>query len=229
MDRSSPHHSGSLLGRAVYANSSIGPIPRFTAINRSYETSADSQEASISAKDRQNSYRTSNPKKRRNVLDNTTVCAIQPPRKKPRKTQTASSQRATLASYSTDTSKPNLLALSEFQANPRSGPKVPLSRDRSLKLGPCARPQQRYQPCREVKVMPSIEHRIDPQNPRHSAHPWDDPVVQNLNEDDSSHLCSQRNDSRGGKLAFRMVNQDSCDIRSAGQPFSDTVRPYVPA
>ncbi|KAL8856770.1 MAG: hypothetical protein Q9178_006607 [Gyalolechia marmorata] len=123
---------------------------------------------------------TSNRKKRWNVLDNTTAHARQPPHKKRRKAQTASSQRATLASYSTDTN-----------------PKVTLSRSLSLKLGPSARPEQRYQPCREVKVMPSIEHRIDPQNPRHSAHPWDDPIVQNLNEDDSSNLCSQRNNSHG--------------------------------
>ena len=75
--------------------------------------------------------------------------------------------------------------------------------------------------------MPSIEHRIDPQNPRHSAHPWDDPVVQNLNEDDSPHLCSQRDNSHGGKLAFPMLNQDSYDIRSDGQSFSDTFRPYL--
>ncbi|KAL8919775.1 MAG: hypothetical protein Q9172_004829 [Xanthocarpia lactea] len=77
------------------------------------------------------------------------------------------------------------------------GPEVTLSKSLSLKLGPSARPEQRHQPCREVKVMPSIEHVIDPQNPRHSAHPWDDPIVQNLNEDDSSHLCSQRNNSHG--------------------------------
>ncbi|KAL8904464.1 MAG: hypothetical protein Q9171_007042 [Xanthocarpia ochracea] len=44
-------------------------------------------------------HRTPNRKKRWNVLDNTTAHARQPPHKKRRKTQTASSQRATLASH----------------------------------------------------------------------------------------------------------------------------------
>ena len=241
MHHSSPHHSGSFLGRAVYANSSIGPIPGFTAINRSHETSADSGEAFTSAKDRQKckiplsklaksqesqgvlsgtplvsietkvacqsssstTFRpptghhrgdrrwssdpldprgnrsghgpgpppksatyipseesqkktplpdigqsttsvsgskqhlsiqktsppsihpkscSSNPntKKRWNVLDNTTAHARQPPHKKRRRAQTASSQRATVASYSTDASMWKLFgpALSDFMLNP---------------------------------------------------------------------------------------------------------------
>lgn len=39
----------------------------------------------------------------------------------------------------------------------------------------------RKQPLREVKVVQSVEHRVDPQNPSHIPCPWDDPLVSDAN------------------------------------------------
>ena len=44
-------------------------------------------------------------------------------------------------------------------------------------------------PIRKVKLLQSIEHRIDPHNPKHSPYPWDDPLV--------SHWAPKRNNQDG--------------------------------
>ncbi|KAL8767684.1 MAG: hypothetical protein Q9209_005864 [Squamulea sp. 1 TL-2023] len=54
--------------------------------------------------------------------------------------------------------------------------------------------QRKYRLSREAKPMESIEHVIDPGNPRHSAYPRDDPLVENLNDHNSYHPRSQVND-----------------------------------
>ncbi|KAL8719892.1 MAG: hypothetical protein Q9225_003170 [Loekoesia sp. 1 TL-2023] len=36
---------------------------------------------------------------------------------------------------------------------------------------------RRHQPVREVKVIQSIEHQVDPLNPSHTPYPWDDPLI----------------------------------------------------
>lgn len=40
----------------------------------------------------------------------------------------------------------------------------------------------RRQPVRQAKVLQSVEHQIDPQNPCHSPYPWDDPLVSYAND-----------------------------------------------
>ncbi|KAL8788971.1 MAG: hypothetical protein Q9213_001380 [Squamulea squamosa] len=53
--------------------------------------------------------------------------------------------------------------------------------------------QRRYRLSRKAKTFESIEHTIEPDNPRHSAYPRDDPLIENLNDQDSYHRRSQVN------------------------------------
>lgn len=52
---------------------------------------------------------------------------------------------------------------------------------------------RRHQPAREVKVIPSIEHQVDPRNPSHTPYPWDDPLISDVNH----HRFSTLNDQHG--------------------------------
>ena len=127
------------------------------------------------------------PRKRRVRTENpNAVEMLRTPRKKSKKRHTVPPIETPRPAYPTVTTR-----VSDF--------KLPLSSDRTLELGAPTTSRRRCQPCREVKIMPTIEHQIDPENPRHSAHPWDDPLIQYLNEDDTSHHCSQVKESGPGK------------------------------
>ena len=153
-----------------------------------------------------------NLRKRRIYIENPHADEmLQTPRKKSRKRHTVPPRGKSTAAYVTDTSC-------------ASDPQLPLSGEYTIKLGPNANLKRRCQPCREVKILPTIEHQIDPDNPRHSAHPWDDPLVQYLNEDDTSHHCSQiSNTCRGGSITLVLI-QRSCEICSIAQCLAHQLR-----
>lgn len=58
---------------------------------------------------------------------------------------------------------------------------------------------RRSQPFREVKVVQSIEHQVDPHNPNHTPYPWDDPVV---SDSRGSHNLFDISDPRNGRKAL---------------------------
>ncbi|KAL9041458.1 MAG: hypothetical protein Q9180_001263 [Flavoplaca navasiana] len=155
--------------------------------------------------------RAPNPRKRRVHTENPHADEmLQTPRKKSRKRHTAPPRGKPRAAYTTDTSR-------------ASEPQLPRSGEHTIKLGPNAKPRRRRQPCREVKILPTIEHQIDPNNPRHSAHPWDDPLVQYLNDDDTSHHCSQINKSRHVSQNTSPSNSDNSFVPSPTAPFSNSI------
>lgn len=146
-----------------------------------------------------------NPRKRRVHTENPHADELlQTPRKKSKKRHIDPPRGKARAAYTTDTSR-------------ASEPQFPLLGEPETKLGPSAEPRRRCQPCREVKILPTIEHQIDPDNPRHSAHPWDDPLVQYINEDDTSHHCSQMEKSRRGESITFVLLSNSCDICSVAK------------
>ncbi|KAL8884462.1 MAG: hypothetical protein Q9215_007495 [Flavoplaca cf. flavocitrina] len=153
-----------------------------------------------------------NPRKRRFHTENPHADIIlQTPRKKSRKRHTVPRRRNPKAAYTTDASR-------------ASEPQLPQSGEHTIKLSPNAKPRRRCQPCREVKILPTIEHQIDPDNPRHSAHPWDDPLVQYLNEDDTSHHCSQTNNTCRVSHNVSPANSDDSFVPSPTALIGESIR-----
>ncbi|KAI4268695.1 MAG: hypothetical protein LQ337_007699 [Flavoplaca oasis] len=153
-----------------------------------------------------------NPRKRRVHTENPHADELlQTPRKKSKKRHIDPPRGKARAAYTTDTSR-------------ASEPQFPLLGEPETKLGPSAEPRRRCQPCREVKILPTIEHQIDPDNPRHSAHPWDDPLVQYINEDDTSHHCSQMEKSRRVSQNTSPTDSDNSFVPSPTAPISDSIR-----
>ncbi|KAL8941259.1 MAG: hypothetical protein Q9216_002362 [Gyalolechia sp. 2 TL-2023] len=62
---------------------------------------------------------------------------------------------------------------------------------------------RRQQPVREVKILRSIEHQVDPQDPTHSPYPWDDPLVSCLDPDRETSVSNNYRAHRGSPLHDR--------------------------
>ncbi|KAI4237158.1 MAG: hypothetical protein LQ349_002051 [Xanthoria aureola] len=180
----SPH--GSFSEHAVHRGITTTDLQRDPDLPASHQTQEGSQheapvnatqQSSVSAMQIQRGEsgvtrsQTANPRKRRNPVEKTHGDEVlQPPHKNLKQRRTIACEENSSILRSTELS-----------------PTIRLSGGNGLR---------RYQPHREVKILPTIEHPIDPGHPRHSAYPRDDPLKQDLNEDNAWQHCSQVADAR---------------------------------
>ncbi|KAI4220916.1 MAG: hypothetical protein L6R36_007266 [Xanthoria steineri] len=180
----SPH--GSFSEHAVHGGITTTDLQRDPDLPASHQTQEGSQheapvnatqQSSVSAMQTQRGEsggtlsQTANPRKRRNPVEKTHGDErLQPPHKKLKQNRTIAREENTSILRSTELS-----------------PTIRLSGGNGLR---------RYQPHREVKILPTIEHPVDPGHRCHSAYPQDIPLRQDLNKDNVLQHCSQVDDAR---------------------------------